>query len=166
MDVYIPSLPDMAVQLHTTPAAIQLTLSIFMISYGISQLIVGGLVDSYGRYWPTLMSMLVFSTASFAIAWSEDLHFIYAMRIIQGFTVAVIVVGKRSFFVDVYSGEQLKKYTSLFSVIWAIGPIVAPFLGGFFQTNWGWQSNFIFLGIFGFAFFFIEVLIGWRIPKN
>jgi MFS family permease len=47
MDVYIPSLPDMAVQLHTTPAAIQLTLSLFIISYGISQLIVGGLIDSF-----------------------------------------------------------------------------------------------------------------------
>ncbi len=165
MDVFIPSLPDMAVQLHTTPAAIQLTLSFFIISYGISQLIVGGLLDSYGRYWPTLISMLVFSAASFAIAWSESLQVIYAMRIIQGFTVAVIVVGKRTFFIDVYKGEQLKKYTSLFSVIWAIGPIVAPFLGGFFQTAWGWESNFIFLGIFSFVFFLIEVLIGGETQK-
>lgn len=165
MDVFIPSLPDMAVQLHTTPAAIQLTLSFFIISYGISQLIVGGLLDSYGRYWPTLISMLVFSAASFAIACSQNLHVIYAMRIIQGFTVAVIVVGKRTFFMDVYKGDQLKKYTSLFSVIWAIGPIVAPFLGGFFQTTWGWESNFIFLGIFSFVFFLIEVLIGGESQK-
>lgn len=166
MDVYIPSLPDMAVQLHTTPAAIQLTLSLFIISYGISQLIVGGLLDSYGRYWPTMISMLVFSAASFAIAFTESIQLIYLMRIIQGFTVAVIVVSKRSFFVDVYSGDQLKKYTSLFSVIWAIGPIVAPFLGGFFQTSWGWKSNFIFLGLFSFAFFIIEVLIGGESQKQ
>lgn len=165
MDVFIPSLPDMAVQLHTTPAAIQLTLSFFIISYGISQLIVGGLLDSYGRYWPALISMLVFSAASFTIAWTENLNVIYAMRIIQGFTVAVIVVSKRSFFVDVYKGEQLKKYTSLFSVIWAIGPIVAPFLGGFFQTTWGWASNFIFLGCFSFLFFLIEILIGGESQK-
>ncbi|OQP58351.1 MFS transporter [Niastella populi] len=166
MDVYIPSLPDMAVQLHTTPAAIQLTLSLFIISYGISQLIVGGLLDSYGRYWPTMISMLVFSASSFAIAFTESIQVIYAMRIIQGFTVAVIVVGKRTFFVDVYSGDQLKKYTSLFSVIWAIGPIVAPFLGGFFQTSWGWTSNFIFLGIFSFAFFIIEMIIGGETQKQ
>jgi MFS transporter, DHA1 family, multidrug resistance protein len=166
MDVYIPSLPDMAAQLHTTPAAIQLTLSLFIISYGVSQLIVGGLLDSYGRYWPTMISMLVFSASSFAIAFAENLQVIYAMRIIQGFTVAVIVVSKRSFFVDMYSGDQLKKYTSLFSVIWAIGPIVAPFLGGFFQTTWGWTSNFIFLGIFSFAFFVIEMFIGGESQKT
>ena len=166
MDVYIPSLPDMALQLHTTPAAIQLTLSLFIISYGISQLIVGGLLDSYGRYWPTMISMLAFSAASFAIAFAQNINVIYAMRIVQGFTVAVIVVSKRSFFVDVYKGEELKKYTSLFSVIWAIGPIVAPFLGGFFQTSWGWSSNFIFLGLFSLAFFLIEVLLGGESQKQ
>ena len=166
MDVYIPSLPDMATQLHTTPAAIQLTLSLFIISYGISQLIVGGLLDSYGRYWPTMISMLAFSAASFAIAFAQNINVIYAMRIVQGFTVAVIVVAKRSFFVDVYKGEELKKYTSLFSVIWAIGPIVAPFLGGFFQTTWGWSSNFIFLGLFSLGFFIIEVLIGGESQKQ
>jgi MFS family permease len=165
MDVYIPSLPDMALQLNTTPAAIQLTLSLFIISYGVSQLIVGGLLDSYGRYWPTMISMLAFSAASFAIAFAQNINVIYVMRIVQGFTVAVIVVAKRSFFVDVYKGEELKKYTSLFSVIWAIGPIVAPFLGGFFQTTWGWTSNFIFLGVFSLAFFLLEVLIGGESQK-
>jgi MFS transporter, DHA1 family, multidrug resistance protein len=165
MDVFIPSLPDMAVQLHTTEASIQLTLSLFIISYGISQLVVGGLIDAYGRYVPNLVSMLAFSAASFIIAWSTNLQLIYAMRIIQGFTVAVIVVSKRSFFVDVYRGDDLKRYTSLFSVIWAIGPIVAPFLGGFFQTTWGWTSNFIFLGFFGLAFFLLELWMGGESMK-
>ncbi|WP_315823563.1 MFS transporter [Paraflavitalea speifideaquila] len=114
MDVYIPSLPDMAARLHTTPAAIQLTLTLFIISYGISQLIVGGLIDTYGRYWPSLISILVVSVASFMIAWTNNLQLIYALRVVQGITVAIIAVSKRAMFVDLYSGEQLKKYTSLF----------------------------------------------------
>jgi len=160
MDIYIPSLPDMAVKLQVAPSAIQLTLSLFIISYGISQLIVGGLIDTYGRYWPNLISMLVFSAASFIIATSASLQVIYAMRILQGFTIAVIAVSKRAFFMDLFTGELLKKYTSMFSVIWAIAPIVAPFLGGFFQTSWGWSSNFIFLGCFGLVFFLVELFIG------
>lgn len=165
MDVFIPSLPDMAVQLHSSPASIQLTLSLFIISYGISQLIVGGLIDSYGRYIPNMAALLVFSAASFIIAWSNNLQMIYAMRIVQGFTVAVIAISKRAFFMDLYTGEALKKYTSMFSVIWAIAPIVAPFLGGFFETTWGWSSNFMFLGFFGLAFFVIEAVIGGESMK-
>lgn len=165
MDVFIPSLPDMAVQLHASPAAIQLTLSLFIISYGISQLVVGGLIDSYGRYIPNMAAMLVFSAASFIIAYSTNLQTIYAMRIVQGFTVAVIAISKRAFFIDLYKGEALKKYTSMFSVIWAIAPIVAPFLGGFFETTWGWSSNFMFLGYFGLAFFVIEAAVGGESMK-
>ncbi|WP_143307220.1 MFS transporter [Chitinophaga vietnamensis] len=165
MDIFIPSLPDMAVQLHTSPAAIQLTLSLFIVSYGISQLVVGGLIDRYGRYIPNMASMLVFSIASFIIASSSNLQVIYAMRIVQGFTVAVIAISKRAYFIDLYEGEALKKYTSLFSVIWSIAPIVAPFLGGFFQTTWGWSSNFMFLGYFGLAFFLIEAAIGGESMK-
>ena len=166
MDVYIPSLPDMASKLHATPASIQLTLSIFIISYGISQFLVGALVDRYGRYLPNLAAMLVFSAASFAIAFSHSLQLIYIMRAVQGLTVAVIVVSKRAYFVDVFKGEQLKKYTSLFSVIWAIAPIVAPFLGGFFQSQWGWWANFMFLGFFGLAFFIVECFIGAESMKE
>ncbi|RBL92183.1 MFS transporter [Chitinophaga flava] len=165
MDIFIPSLPDMAVQLHTSPASIQLTLSLFIISYGISQLIVGGLIDIYGRYMPNMISILVFSAASFIIAYSTNLQMIYAMRILQGFTVAVIAISKRAFFIDIYKGEALKKYTSMFSVIWAIAPIVAPFLGGFFQTTWGWSSNFMFLGYFGLVFFMVELIIGGESMK-
>ncbi|QJB42290.1 MFS transporter [Chitinophaga oryzae] len=165
MDIFIPSLPDMAVQLHASPAAIQLTLSLFIISYGISQLIVGGLIDTYGRYLPNMIAILAFSASSFVIACSTNLQVIYALRILQGFTVAVIAISKRAFFIDLYKGEALKKYTSMFSVIWAIAPIVAPFLGGFFQTTWGWSSNFMFLGYFGLAFFVVELLIGGESMK-
>nr|WP_295869680.1 MFS transporter [uncultured Chitinophaga sp.] len=165
MDIFIPSLPDMAVQLHASPAAIQLTLSLFIVSYGISQLIVGGLIDTYGRYLPNMIAILAFSASSFIIAYSTNLQMIYAMRILQGFTVAVIAISKRAFFIDLYKGEALKKYTSMFSVIWAIAPIVAPFLGGYFQTTWGWSSNFMFLGYFGLAFFVIELLIGGESMK-
>jgi DHA1 family bicyclomycin/chloramphenicol resistance-like MFS transporter len=160
MDVFIPSLPEMATHFRASASAIQLTLSIFMISYGISQFLVGGFVDSYGRYFPALISMFVFSAASFVIAYTHNLHLMYWMRAIQGLTVAIIVVSKRAYFVDLFSGDRLKKYTSMFSVIWAIAPIVAPFLGGFFQTTWGWESNFIFLGYFGLVFFIIELFTG------
>jgi MFS transporter, DHA1 family, multidrug resistance protein len=165
IDIYIPSLPDMASHLHATPGEVQLTLSIFMISYGLSQLLVGSLVDSYGRYLPSLFSLLIFSAASFAIAYTTNLQLIYWMRALQGLTVAIIMVSKRAYFVDIFKGEKLKKYTSLFSVIWAIAPIVAPFLGGFFQTHWAWAANFVFLGYFGLFFFLVELLSGGESMK-
>ena len=159
-DVYLPSLPSMAGALDTSYAAAQLTLVFFLVSYGISQLFVGSLLDSFGRYRLNLIALLFFALSCFTIAICGNIYVIYAMRILQGVTVALVVVGKRAYFVDVFSGEKLKHYTSLFSIIWASAPIIAPFIGGYLQTLWGWESNFYFLGIFAVIMFILELIFG------
>ncbi|HWV75120.1 MAG TPA: MFS transporter [Pseudosphingobacterium sp.] len=156
-DVYIPSLPDMADSLHTSASSIQATLAIFLISYGATQLFIGSVLDSYGRYIPNLLALLLFSLASFIIANATSIGIIYAMRAVHGFAVAIIIVSKRSYFVDLFSGEQLKHYTSLFSIVWATAPIIAPFLGGFLQVAFGWQANFYFLGLLAIILFVLEL---------
>jgi len=145
-DIYLPSLPAMTVSLHATASQIQLSLLLFMASAGISQLFVGSLLDSFGRYKLSNSSLLIFSVASIMIGLFPDLHVLYLMRIIQGISAAFVLVARRAYFMDTYSGEQLKHYTSLFSIIWATAPIVAPFLGGYLQKAFGWQASFYLLG--------------------
>lgn len=156
-DIYLPSFPTMASVFGTSQADIQLSLVVFIVSSGIGQLFVGSLVDSFGRYRLTLAALVVFAISCFIIAMSGSLAVVLAMRVIQGLTVALIVVSKRAFILDVHSGERLKHYTSLFSIIWAMAPIVAPFLGGFLHHYFGWQSNFYFLGLATVALIALEL---------
>lgn len=165
-DIYIPSLPAMAESLKITNPAVQLSLVFFMISYGISQLFVGSLLDSFGRYRMGIAALVLFAVASFGIALTHNIYLIYGMRIIHGITVAVIVVGKRAYFVDIYSGDKLKHYTSLFSIIWASAPIIAPFLGGYLQTYFGWESNFYFLGYLTLIIMALEIAYGGESLKT
>ena len=141
-DMYIPSMPSMAGALHTSTIQVQLTLTFFLISYGVFQLFVGSLLDSYGRYKLGLISLVLLALSNIAIAVTHNIYLIYAMRVVQGMTVSFIVVGKLAFFIDVYTGDKRQHYLSLFSIIWSTGPIVAPFIGGYLQTAFGWQSNF------------------------
>jgi len=145
-DIYIPSLPAMAGELKASSVNIQLTLSLFLISYGASQLFVGSFLDSFGRYKPGLVSLVIFAVASIVIATTTNLYLIYFMRVIHGFTVGIVIVAKRAYFVDLFTDDKLKHYLSLFSIIWSAGPIVAPFIGGYLQKAFGWQSSFYFLG--------------------
>lgn len=156
-DVYLPSLPEMAKELHVSTSAIQLSLVLFMISTGISQLFIGSILDGYGRYKISLISLATFSLASFLIAFVPNIFIIYAMRIVQGLTIALIVVGKRAYFVDLYSGERLQRYISLFAIIWSCAPVIAPFLGGYLQSIFGWRSNFYFLGLLSSSFLILEL---------
>jgi len=157
-DVYIPSLPTMAAVLKVSDIQVQMTLTLFLISYGIGQLFVGSFLDSFGRYRINLVSLAVFALASIVIANTSNIYLIYAMRIIHGITVAAIVVSKRAYFIDVFSGDQLKHYLSMFSIIWATAPIIAPFVGGYLQSYFGWQSNFYFLAVFASILLLLELM--------
>jgi len=157
-DIYIPSLPNMGADMHISSIQVQLTLTLFLISYGTSQLFLGSVLDSYGRYKFSMGALLVFILASIVIAVTHNIYVIYAMRIIHGITVAMIVIAKRAYFVDVYEGSQLKHYLSMFTIIWSAGPIVAPFLGGYFQNTFGWQSNFYFLAAMASVIAVLEFL--------
>lgn len=157
-DIYIPSLPTMAATMHLSSIQVQTTLTVFLISYGVSQLFVGSILDSFGRYRISLWSLLVFALASIAIASTHNIYFIYLMRIVHGVTVGIILVAKRAYFVDRFTGDKLKHYLSLFSIIWSTGPIVAPFIGGYLQASFGWQSNFYVLAGLAAAIALLELI--------
>ena len=159
-DVYIPSLPDMATAFHTGSVSIQQTLILFLISYGVAQFFAGSILDSFGRYRIGLISLFVFTISNFFIIHAHSLEMVYAMRVVQGVSTAFIVVGKRAFFVDVFTGEKQKHYTSLLTIVWATAPITAPFLGGFLQSSFGWTSNFYLLGIYSGLMLVLELVYG------
>ncbi|QSB25629.1 MFS transporter [Flavobacterium sp. CLA17] len=165
-DIYLPSLPAMANDLHVSAAAVQLSLVLFMFSVGVSQFFIGSILDSFGRYKIGLVSLALFSVTSFVIAVVPNIYVIYAMRIIQGITIALIVVGKRAYFVDLFKDEKLKSYISLFSIIWACAPIMAPFLGGYLQSSFGWRSNFYFLGGLSLVFLVLELIYSGESLKH
>ena len=82
-DIYIPSLPTMAGSLNVSNIEVQLTLSLFLISYGISQLFIGSILDSYGRYKISMICLVIFAIASLVIATTHNIYLIYLMRIIM-----------------------------------------------------------------------------------
>jgi len=165
-DIYIPSMPQMAVSLRHSESAIQLTLTLFLVSYGLAQFITGSLIDSYGRYRLTLISLAVFIASNFVIIFTKHIEVIYAMRIVQGITTGFIVVAKRAFFVDVYEGTKRRHYLSLISIVWSAAPVIAPFIGGYLQHYFDWQANFYVLAVYGAIMLVLEWLFSGETVKE
>lgn len=164
-DIYLPSMPNMALELHQTETRIQLTLTLFLISYGVTQFFAGSVVDSYGRYRVTLVSLGLFMVSFLVTALTKDIMVIYAMRILQGVLAGFAIVSKRAFFVDVYEGEKRKHYLSVMTIVWSVGPIVAPFIGGYLQKLFGWQSNFYVLAVYSFLLLIFEFIFSGETLK-
>jgi MFS family permease len=158
-DIYLPSLPAMAEALHTSTAQIQFSLTIFLIGYALGQLVIGNFLDSFGRWKIGTVALFLFGLASLMIAFVDSVAALHSLRLVQGVMAAVVAVAKRTFFVDLFSGEQLRGYLSSFTIIWSLGPIVAPFIGGYLQIHFGWQANFIFLAAYAWLALALEL---WR----
>lgn len=155
-DIYLPSMPHMAADLHQPEGAIQFTLTLFLVSYGVAQFVTGSLIDSFGRYRLTLISLILFVLSNLLIAVTDDIYWIYAMRIVQGIATGFIVVSKRAFFVDVYKGDERKHYLSMMSIVWSSAPVLAPFIGGYLQKYFNWQANFYVLAGYGLVMLLLE----------
>lgn len=164
-DIYLPSMPSMATELHQPESNIQLTLSIFLISYGLTQFFAGSIVDSFGRYKVSMASLALFVVSFLITATMQNIFIIYAMRVLQGILSGFAVVSKRAFFVDVYEGEQRKHYLSIMTIVWSVGPIIAPFIGGYLQHNFGWQSNFYVLAGYSFLLLILEFIFSGETLK-
>ena len=165
-DIYIPSMPHMAQELHQPEHNIQLTLTLFLISYGASQFITGSLIDSFGRFRLTLFSLVIFIVSNLVIVSTHQIEMIYAMRIVQGITTGFIVVAKRAFFVDVYEGEKRKHYLSIMSIVWSSAPVVAPFLGGYLEKYFNWQANFYALAVYALIMLVLEWIYSGETLQN
>ncbi len=83
-DIYLPSFPSMAKSLIVPESSIQLTLTCFLLSYGLSQLFIGSILDAIGRYYPKIVALFVVLITSLVIASTDSILLICFLRIIQG----------------------------------------------------------------------------------
>lgn len=155
-DIYLPSFPAMAKEMLVSEKDVQLTLTCYLLSYGISQLFIGSILDTIGRYRPKLMALAMVILTSLLITQTNSILFICMLRIMQGISISVLVVATRALFVDLYEGERLKHYLSYFTITWSLGPILAPFIGGYLEKLFNWHSNFYFLAVYAGTLFLAE----------
>src|SRR6185503_10950997 len=83
VDMYLPSFPDIGRLLAASPATVQLTLSLYLISYAIGQVIYGPLSDRYGRLPVMRAALLVYCAASLACALAPTIEMLLAARVLQ-----------------------------------------------------------------------------------
>ncbi|GKX67981.1 Bcr/CflA family efflux MFS transporter [Inconstantimicrobium mannanitabidum] len=161
VDLYVPSLPMVTSYFHTSANLVQLTISLYLLGYGIGQVVLGVLSDSFGRKKILILCALSFSLISFASILSSNIFIFQTFRFLQGICVAGLAVVVRAVLVDVFSGIELRKATTYFTLSWSLGPILAPFIGSNLEKCFGWKSNFYVFCIYG-LFIFIYSLIRFK----
>ncbi len=149
IDMFLPGLPDIQNDFHTTTSNAQLTLSLFMIGLALGNLFAGPISDSIGRRKPLWISMLIYTIASLGIVFVTNIQVMIALRFIQGITGGAASVISRAIASDMYKGKELTKFLSLLMLVNGVAPVIAPAIGGVILSFAVWKMVFIILTVFG-----------------
>ena len=133
-DLYQPSLPYITSYFGTTHMLSQLTLSIYLLVFGFTQLIWGPLIDHFGRSRLLPASLLIAVVASFICVFAPNISVLIFGRALQGFALCCSNLVAYSTSRDFEDPLERAKVVSYVSMVVAISPILAPVIGSFIFT--------------------------------
>jgi DHA1 family bicyclomycin/chloramphenicol resistance-like MFS transporter len=148
-DLYLPSLPALAVDLSVTPAAAQATLSVFIAAFALSQLTVGPLSDRFGRRPLVVGGLALYLLASVAAAAAPTLGWLVAARLGQAVGVCCTVLCARAIVRDLYEPEVGARVMARALGWMTLITLAGPLAGGLLQQWVGWRAAFACLATIG-----------------
>ncbi len=149
VDLYLPSLPQLAQFFDTTASMTQLTLTTAMIGLAVGQLLLGPMSDKFGRKIPLIISLLIYIISTILLIFSPNIETMIVLRSVQGLFSAGSVVISRAVATDLYRGREMTRFFGLLMTINGIAPIISPILGSLLLEYIGWKGVFFFLAIIG-----------------
>lgn len=149
VDLYLPSLPQLAQFFDTTASMTQLTLTTAMIGLAVGQLLLGPMSDKFGRKIPLIISLLIYIISTILLIFSPNIETMIVLRAVQGLSSAGSVVISRAVATDLYRGREMTRFFGLLMTINGIAPIISPILGSLLLEYIGWKGVFFFLAIIG-----------------
>jgi len=142
MALYTPAMPTIAAELGVSAPAVKMTLTAYFAGFALAQLVAGPLSDALGR-----RATLFWFTGLFVLAtiWAmtvNDIDHLIAARAVQGVGASVGVAVSRAVVRDLYVGEASSKIMNAIGIVLAIGPALAPAIGGLTLQVLPWHSVF------------------------
>jgi MFS transporter, DHA1 family, multidrug resistance protein len=160
-NIFLPSLPAMAVDLHVSSAHVTSAISVFLGVFAVGQLIVGPLSDRFGRRIPILAGLFIFVIGTIWCALAADRSNLLVGRTIQACGACTAMVLSRAIARDLFDGQALAKVMALITIATAAAPGFSPLVGSALDHYFGWRSEFVFVALFAiYALLAYATLIG------
>ncbi|MFC3340420.1 multidrug effflux MFS transporter [Paracandidimonas soli] len=151
INLYLPSMPGMTAALGVDYAAIQFTLSLYLASVALGQLVIGPISDRYGRRPVLLGGLAIFVAGSVVCTLAPSISVLNAGRVLQALGGCAGIALSRAIVRDLYERTQAASMIGYVTMGMAVAPMVAPTIGGVLEAWHGWRASFGFLALFGFG---------------
>lgn len=148
IDSYLPSLPSIKYELSLNDALVQMTLTVYLLGFGLSQLFYGPLSDYFGRRKVLILGMGIFLMGNILCANADSGKSLLLARLVAGVGAGSCGVLNRVIASDCFEGAAFAKAWSYTTTVLVLTLIFAPLMGGYIQEWQGWSGNFTACSIF------------------
>ncbi|MEP3276537.1 MAG: multidrug effflux MFS transporter [Stappiaceae bacterium] len=145
IDMYLPALPAIAADLGSSVGAVQMTLTLYFLAFGIAQLVYGPIADQVGRKPPLYFGLGIFIAGSLGCVFAPTIEWLTFARFVQGVGGAVVMVVPRAIIRDLHTGVAATRLMAMIMLVISISPMLAPLAGSGLILVAGWRAIFALL---------------------
>lgn len=128
---------------QTSPAVLNLSISLTSFATGIFMVAAGDIADKIGQLRMTYMGLIISMVASLLLIISDITALLIIGRILQGLSAAILLPSTVGVLNNQFKGDYLRRAISYLMINTVGGIGLAGVIGGLIGTNFGWQTNFI-----------------------
>jgi len=162
-DLFLASLPGIRVYFDVTVSEAQLTLSVFLAGFAISQLVYGPLSDRFGRRPVLLAGVAIYVTATVVCVGAQSMEGLIAARFFQAVGACSGAVIGRAIIRDAYGATGSARMLGYITAGTAATPVFGPMIGSLLTVSFGWRANFVLLALVSAGLLAVAAL---RLPES
>ncbi len=167
MNIFLPSLPNIAASLGSSTSILGLSVGIYLASSALLQLIIGPFSDQFGRRPLILWSLIIFCLSTLATVFVTNTAQFLILRIFQAISASCMVLARAIVRDTTESVEQAGSQIAYVTMGMAFVPMIGPAIGGLLDYQYGWTASFWILCLLGSMIFLISYFdVGETLPEN
>ena len=148
LNVFLPSLPSMAVHFGVDYSLMQLSVSLYLATTAVVQILIGPITDRYGRRPIVLVTVSIFVLASIGAVYAPNFTTFLIFRLLQT-SIATAFVISRAIVRDMVPQDQAASMIGYVTMGMSVVPMLGPAVGGLLDQAFGWQASFWMLAAGG-----------------
>lgn len=142
MALYTPAMPAIGAEFGAGHDAVKMTLTAYFAGFATAQLVAGPLSDALGRKATLYIFYTLFSLATLWAVTAVTIEELIAARALQGIGASAGIAISRAVVRDLFTGDASSKIMNGIGLVLAVGPAIAPTIGGLTLEVLPWQAVF------------------------
>lgn len=163
LDIYTPALPEMVVDLDSSNAMMQNTVTAYMLGMSLALIPVGVIADARGRKKVLLGCLSIVVLTSLGCAVANSVPLLLGLRFLQGVGACACMVISYAVAADCFRGSRLTSIAGLLGAAWGLAPVLAPAVGGLLVQYMSWRAIFALIAAMAFL---VGLLVALALPET